>query len=323
MKTLLSYYQNYNNVSSNIATEFDLKAEHCLPTLDYGEACTVKKSPYIGKCDYDGAGIALSHLYGPLASGKAVSSHLTTFDQSPFVTKSSSLGNTGYIYVPAACADGKTKCKLHISFHGCVQDLSSIGNQYAADTGFNSWAEANNIIVLYPYAVSSVNPSNPNACWDWWGYTGSDYVYQTGKQMKFVKDLIDHITGGAPTPDPSPTLAPAPSPAPVTVPTAPPVVKPTLPPASPSPKPTYAPSAPPSQKPTSSFACQEWTACVWDHYTAKRAVFSENYTHYACKGSLQDLGLTGYCGGAVGNDNPVTVKMTADSYYELGHCPTN
>jgi poly(3-hydroxybutyrate) depolymerase len=194
MKTLLSYYQNYNNATGNIATEFDVNAEHCLPTIDYGEACAVKKSPYIGKCDYDGAGIALNHLYGTLKTGTAVASHLMTFDQTPFIVKSSSLGNTGYIYVPGACADGKTKCKLHISFHGCVQDLASIGNQYADKTGFNDWAEANNIIVLYPYAVSSVMPSNPNACWDWWGYTGADYVYQTGKQMKFVKDLIDHIT---------------------------------------------------------------------------------------------------------------------------------
>ena len=66
------------------------------------------------------AGIALKHLYGAdLASGNAVASHLTEFDQSPFIPKSgSSLGSTGYIYVPAACADGKTTCKLHISFHG-------------------------------------------------------------------------------------------------------------------------------------------------------------------------------------------------------------
>ena len=75
----------------------------------------------------------------------------------------------------------------------CVQDLDSIDNKYADKTGFNGWAEANNIIVLYPYAVSSVQPSNPNACWDWWGYTGTNYVYQSGVQMKFVKDLIDHM----------------------------------------------------------------------------------------------------------------------------------
>jgi hypothetical protein len=82
------------------------------------------------------------------------------------------------------------------------------------------------------------------------------------------------------------------------------------------------PTSPPalSPKPTTGVTCVEYTACVWDHYTAGRAVFSENYSHYACKGSLQDLGLTGYCGGAVGVTTPVTIKMTADNYYELGQC---
>ena len=83
-------------------------------------------------------------------------------------------------------------CCVVILYCRCLQDLASIDNQYADKTGFNGWAEANNIIVLYPYAVSTAG-TNPNACWDWWGYSGSNYVYQSGTQMKFVKDLIDHI----------------------------------------------------------------------------------------------------------------------------------
>lgn len=309
MQTLEKYYQAFVKTGS-ISSEFGLKAEHCLPTLNYGEQCAVKSSPYIGKCNYDGAGIALQALFGgSLVTGTAIDAHLTTFDQTPFIAKKSSLGNTGYIYVPGACADGRVKCRLHISFHGCVQDLSSIGNQYAVDTGFNSWAEANNIIVLYPYAISSVMPSNPNSCWDWWGYTGSNYVYQSGVQMKFVKDLIDHIRGGAspsvPTSSPI-SLPPSPTPPPV----------PTLEPSYPF------PTSDPTLKPTSGFSCTEWTACVWDHYNAGRAVFSSNYQHYLCKGSLQDLGLTGYCGGAVGVTGPVTVKLTAADFYEIGACNT-
>jgi hypothetical protein len=305
MHDLQTYYEHYTN-ATQIAAEFNIDAQHCLPTLNYGETCDVKKSPYIGKCNYDGAGIALKHLYGDLASGTAVGAHLTAFDQTPFLpaTPGSSLGDTGYIYVPAACAAGTTTCKLHISFHGCVQDLASIGNQYAEDTGFNGWAEANNIIVLYPYAVSSVVPSNPNACWDWWGYTGSNYVYKNGVQMKFVKDLIDHLVAVPTGPSAVPTSAPTKEPVPTEQPT---------------PEPTD-PTLQPTEQPTSGFQCQEWTACVWDHYTGGRAVFSENYTHYACKGSLEDLGLTGYCGGAVGVTTPVTIHTTDVDYYELGGC---
>ena len=52
---------------------------------------------------------------------------------------------------------------LHISFHGCEQGADFIGSAYAEHTGFNSWAEANNIIVLYPYiAASNSLPTNPN-----------------------------------------------------------------------------------------------------------------------------------------------------------------
>ena len=100
---------------------------------------------------------------------------------------------------------------------------------------------------------------------------------------------------------------------------------PTIPSSSPISKPPSPTSAPvptpePTLKPTSGFMCSDWTACVWDHYNAGRAVFSPNYTHYLAKGSLQDLGLTGYCGGAMGVTTPVTVKMTAADYYELGTC---
>jgi hypothetical protein len=195
MKALQSYYQVYVDVS-NIVADYNVLAEHCIPTVDYGEPCATLKSPYIGKCNYDGAYMALSSLYGDLTTGSEISSNLIAFDQTPYIVdRQSSLGDTGYIYVPKSCASGTT-CHLHISFHGCKQDLATIGNDYAAHAGFNRWAEANNIIVLYPYAeISSYNPSNPNGCFDWWAYTGKDYALQSGVQMQFVKNLINQVTG--------------------------------------------------------------------------------------------------------------------------------
>jgi len=197
VKSLQTYYQYYVDVS-NIVADYNVNAEHCLPTVNYGEPCGTLASPYIGKCNFDGAYMGLSTLYGfDIVAGKAVDANLLEFDQTPFFDAKgkTSLGDLGYIYVPTACAAGAT-CSLHISFHGCKQDLKSINNQYATDTGFNSWAEANNIIVLYPYVeISKSNPSNPNACWDWWAYTGKDYSLKSGSQMKFVKALMDTIMG--------------------------------------------------------------------------------------------------------------------------------
>jgi len=164
MKSLQTYYQYFIDVS-RIKVDFSLKAQHCWPTLTYGEACTTLSSPYIGKCSFDGAGAAFSALYGssllpPVAS---VAANLQTFDQTPYWPDAqSSLASTGYIYVPSACSVGST-CRLHVSFHGCDQTQDAIGNQYAAHIGLNEWAESNNIVVLYPYVKkSSSTPSNPN-----------------------------------------------------------------------------------------------------------------------------------------------------------------
>ena len=32
-------------------------------------------------------------------------------------------------------------------------------------------------------------------CWDWWGYSGSDYLVRSGPQMRAVKAMIDRIVG--------------------------------------------------------------------------------------------------------------------------------
>ena len=40
-------------------------------------------------------------------------------------------------------------------------------------TGYNEVGELNNIIILYPQAVSIIG--NPNGCWDWWGYNNAFY----------------------------------------------------------------------------------------------------------------------------------------------------
>lgn len=69
--------------------------------------------------------------------------------------------------------------------------------------GLNEWAEANNIIVLYPQAVKTT--LNPQGCFDWyllvfilnnwgrWGYTGVDYATYFGAQMATVKNMMDYL----------------------------------------------------------------------------------------------------------------------------------
>jgi len=58
----------------------------------------------------------------------------------------------GHVYVPKACSEG-TSCKLHVALEGCLQDENKIGDQFYTHAGYNEWAEANNIIILYRGSV--------------------------------------------------------------------------------------------------------------------------------------------------------------------------
>ena len=130
-----------------------------------------------------------------LCLGTAISSNLFQFDQTEFFTgTSTSINSFGYIYIPTACKSG-TSCRLHMAFHGCLQDYSNIGDVWAVHAGYNDWAEINNIIIVYPYAKPDVMLGNPNACWDWWGYTGTNYVLQSGVQMTFSKKILTRLMG--------------------------------------------------------------------------------------------------------------------------------
>eukprot|EP00981_Chlorochromonas_danica_P009820 scaffold2831_cov249-Ochromonas_danica.AAC.21 len=195
--SLQSYYSAYVR-TYNIVADYAVPAEHTFPTLTQGGQCSSLASPYIGKCNFDGAGTALQALYynSLQSGGQAVPENLFSFDQTAFFTNArSSIGDTGYIYVPTACQQGAS-CHLHVAFHACGQDIDSIGDKFASITGFNDWAEANNFIVLYPFVKKSQsNPVNPQGCWDWWGYTNDYYGVQQGVQMQFARSLIKAVSG--------------------------------------------------------------------------------------------------------------------------------
>lgn len=153
VKSLQKYYEAFVH-NGNIVADYNVAAEHCIPTLNYGESCGTLSSPYIGNCNFDGAGQALKVLIPSLGSkGISQANNLYSFDQTPYFFGSlTSINDVGYIYIPSSCEH--QKCHLHISFHGCEQNIELIGNEYAVHSGFNDWAESNNIIVLYPYGMN-------------------------------------------------------------------------------------------------------------------------------------------------------------------------
>ena len=86
-------------------------------------------------------------------------------------------------------------CHLHISFHGCDQSTAEVGSIFAENAGLNEWAETNGIVVLYPQAAPNALLLNPNACFDWWGYTDEEFATKDGAQISIVRAMIQALAG--------------------------------------------------------------------------------------------------------------------------------
>jgi poly(3-hydroxybutyrate) depolymerase/fibronectin type 3 domain-containing protein len=191
------YYKNYLP-AANVFYKKNIAAEHSMVTDYFGSACATKASPYINNCSFDLAGEILKWIYGPLNAKNtgALSGSFVEFNQTEFISSPTTHGmaNTGWLYVPATCGSGQA-CSLHVAIHGCQQDPTKIQDKFYKNTGYNKWADTNNIIVLYPQTAPS-STGNPNGCWDWWGYDDANYAKKSGRQMVAIKSMVDRIASG-------------------------------------------------------------------------------------------------------------------------------
>lgn len=193
---LEKYYQEFIP-PSQITRVSHINAGHGIITKAYGQSCNTTGSPFINKCDYDGAGEVLSHIYGPLnPRANHIESELLEFDQTPFVDDKKpgkyGLAEKGYVYVPKSCRT--SSCGIHVFLHGCQQNAEKIGTELVEHAGFNEWAETNNLIILYPQTKASLAmPVNPMGCWDWWGYSDTDYETKEAPQIKAIMAMVNHL----------------------------------------------------------------------------------------------------------------------------------
>lgn len=202
-------------------------AGHGLPAPDGPVACAVTATPYLLRCPgQDGAGELLAWLYAatpgapllpPMAARPA---GLQRFSQQPYRQAGvfDGLDDSGWLYLPAACTagPGAAACRLHVVFHGCMQGQTAsgpggkaIGRQFVAGAGYNRWAEANRIVLLYPQvrASQAARPGasfqlNPEGCWDFWGYTDPAeslggpqrrFATRQAPQLAAVKRMVDDL----------------------------------------------------------------------------------------------------------------------------------
>lgn len=210
MDALRTYYNSFVP-AANVVYKKDIAAEHAMVTDDYGNGCSTKGAPYISDCNFDLAGAMLQHLYGTLnARNNATlpAGNYVEFNQNQFITNHG-MATTGWAYIPQACqAGGTATCRLHVVLHGCKQNVSDVQQQYVRNTGYNRWADTNNIVMLYPQTSLAAT----NSCFDWWGYDNANYAKKSGPQMVAIKAMVDQVSsGGGTTNPPTNPALPAPT----------------------------------------------------------------------------------------------------------------
>jgi poly(3-hydroxybutyrate) depolymerase len=210
MNALQTQYTNNGVPAANLQYVSQSGTAHVFPT-DFDSsgknACGSSVSPYISNCSYDGAKAVLTKIYGTLnaRNNAPAASNYIEFDQTSYINGNPGMSPTGWVYVPASCASG-TQCKLHVALHGCKQNYATIGDQFVKNTGYTRWADTNNIVVLFPQAkvdntsrstTASGSLANPNGCWDWVGWYGSNFAQKAGTQVAAIKAMVDRLASGS------------------------------------------------------------------------------------------------------------------------------
>ena len=206
-REMADLHAQYIALGATVRFDNGFPAAHGWESPDGELSCGSQGTPYMVSCSahgvpYDSVQTWLTLFLGRLKArneGK-LSGSLLAFDQTEFgATENVSMSSTGTVFVPKACAQGQT-CGLVLALHGCLQEASLIGDRWVREAGINDWADTNKLVVVYPdtIASSAPGPTNPNACFDWWGYSNQvdpNYALKAGLQMKVLYSMVQRVTG--------------------------------------------------------------------------------------------------------------------------------
>lgn len=188
------FYRAVAGDAVQVQTDFEHDFGHGLPTRSAGVDCIGMGTPWLGQCGFDAAGAAVTALFGSASAPPQdeADGALIGFDQARYAAKDHDpyLGDNGFVYVPDGCRADAPACGLLIVFHGCQQHADALGDRFVREAGFNRWADAQRLVVLYPQTRATYVPLNPKACWDWWGYSGSDYDLHSGAQLQWLANAV-------------------------------------------------------------------------------------------------------------------------------------
>ena len=69
-----------------------------------------------------------------------------------------------------------------------------IGDEFPELANLDTYADTNNLVILYPQAIASLIPYNPEGCWDWWGYSDIDYLDKDAPQIQAIWDMAGRLS---------------------------------------------------------------------------------------------------------------------------------
>ena len=100
------------------------------------------------------------------------------------------MASEGVVYIPEVCRKD-AGCRIHVAYHGCAQNRQRVGDVFVKESGFARWADTNRLIVVFPQTATTA--INPQACWDWWGYTGRAYLTRKAPQIVAVHRMLEAL----------------------------------------------------------------------------------------------------------------------------------
>ena len=130
--------------------------------------------PPINSCDFDLSGEILRWIHGAAAvrpRAAAVAAHLLEVEQAPFLpdgwtAEKALVDEVGFIYIPDACraaGDGSPRysadCAVHVHYHPCGGSYRAVSTSYFLENALPAYAEANDMVILYPQSAHSPNPT--------------------------------------------------------------------------------------------------------------------------------------------------------------------
>jgi poly(3-hydroxybutyrate) depolymerase len=190
----------YRHFGANVEYHNWDPAGHGWPTPDGVVPCPVTSAPFLINCGDDPEGEMLAHWLGRVnrPNTGTPAGTLSSFSQNLYApggdASALSMDATGLLYTPPACASGSA-CRLVVALHGCLSGQYLLGSEFPELANIDSYADTNNLVVLYPQAIAAVIPVNPEGCWDWWGYDGPNFAVKSAPQMVTIMNMVRALGG--------------------------------------------------------------------------------------------------------------------------------